>query len=190
MNFICRISIAVVSLTMIGCVNMKLDRVSKSSPEFKFEEYFLGHTKASGWFSDRFSNVKRHFCGDFFGEFVDEKFVLTETLFYTDDIVENRVWNITLNDAGFIARSDSLVGDAIAKSDGNAMQILYKMRVLIAEDKEWVLGMNDWFFYQPDGSLHNSTIVAKWGVRIGSVSTQYTKHEGELSCHSSSQPEK
>ena len=56
------------------------------------------------------------------------------------------------------------------------------MNVIVAEDKTILFKMNDYMFYQPDGSLHNSTEVNKLGVRLGNVSTQYYKHDGTETC--------
>ncbi|MBX2825962.1 MAG: DUF3833 domain-containing protein [Gammaproteobacteria bacterium] len=163
---------------------MKLESVAGAAPEFDFTEYFAGHTKASGWFADRFGNIKRHFCGDFFGSWDDQVFVLDEVLYYTDGVVEKRQWRVTFGEDGsFSADSDSLVGSATGKTMGNTLALSYVMKVAVAENKEWVLSMDDWMIYQPDGSLHNQTNVYKWGFRIGTVTTQYTPHDGEMLCH-------
>ncbi len=165
-----------VLIALSGCSSMKIDKVASQEPVFDFKAYFLGHTKASGWFADRFGSVKRHFCGDFVGSYDGDVFVLDEILYYTDGIVEERQWRVTISDDGeFKAVSDSLVGDASGTLQGNALQMAYQMKVKVKEDKEWILTMDDWMFYQPDGSLHNVTNVLKWGVRIGTVSTQYAK---------------
>lgn len=171
-----------------GCANMNLQTIAQADPKFNFVDYFSGHTKASGWFTDRFGNIKRHFCGDFFGSFDGDVFVLDEVLYYIDGMVERRQWRVTLGpDGDFKASSDSLVGDAKGQILGNTLRLDYVMKVAVAGDKEWILSMKDWMMYQPDGSLHNQTYVSKWGFRIGVVSTQYIPHEGELICHDDSQ---
>ena len=179
------VGVIVLSFVVSGCSSMNFEKLSSSGPDFNFIEYFDGHTKASGWFSDRFGNVKRHFCGDFVGELNDGVFNLDEKLYYSDGIVEERLWSVTIDsDGNFIANSDSLVGTAIGTQKGSALKMHYVMKVLVAEDKTWKLKMNDYMFFQPDGSLHNSTEVNKWGIRIGNVSTQYLKHDGSQSCFS------
>ena len=166
-----------------GCINMKLAIIANENPPFHFEQYFLGHTKASGWFTDRFGNVKRHFCGDFYGFFDNNEFVLDESLYYVDGIIEKRTWRVTNdNNGSMIARSSALVGDAVGKINGNTLYLEYVMKVEVEPGKKWALSMKDWMFFQPDGSLHNATYVHKWGVRLGTVSTQYIKHDGLLSC--------
>jgi len=162
---------------------MKLENLSQPSPEFDFVKYFSGHVKASGWFSDRFGNVRRHFCGDFFGSSQGSDFLLDEVLYYQDGIVEKRLWRVNIDsDKRFEATSPSLIGKAIGSIEGNTLHMEYTMKVQIDENKEWNLAMDDWMFYQADGSLHNVTNVSRWGVRIGTVNTQYQPHGGELLC--------
>ena len=154
-----------------------------STPQFDFCEFFNGHTRASGWFCDRFGKPRRHFCGDFFGSFENGKFNLDENLFYTDGAVEKRLWSITVNDDGlFEAESDSLIGKAHGTINGNMLNMKYCMRVSIEADKSWDLNMKDMMILQPDGSLHNTTQVFKWGVRLGTVSTQFLHHDGGPCC--------
>lgn len=177
------LGIVALSLTLAGCGSVNFDKLSATGPEFDFVDYFDGHTRVSGWFADRFGNVKRHFCGDFYGETEGDVFKLDEKLFYSDGIVEERTWAVSIDDNGqFKAESDSLVGPASGEQVGSALRMKYVMNVMIAENKFWKLGMNDYMFYQPDGSLHNSTEVNKWGIRIGNVSTQYYKHDGSQTC--------
>ena len=168
---------------MSGCSNMTINGLARDTPTFDFAEYFKGHTRASGWFSDRFGKPRRHFCGDFVGTEINGKLELDETLFYSDDVTESRVWLVDLQSEGqFSATSDSLIGDATGTFSGNALAMNYTMRVKVAEGKEWVLAMKDFMLLQPDHSLHNITQVYKWGIRIGTVSTQYTRHDGSQTC--------
>jgi len=169
--------------SLSGCFSMNAAKLAQVEPAFDFIEYFDGNTRASGWFADRFGNVKRHFCGDFIGSKTEGVFVLDETLFYNDGTEEERIWNVSIDDIGnFRAESASLIGPATGKVIGNTLNLQYTMKVLVAPEKVWNLTMDDYMFLQADGSLHNITIVKKWGVRIGSVSTQYSKHDGGQNC--------
>ena len=156
---------------------MKLENKLVAPPTFDFISYFEGHRQASGWFADRFGNVKRHFSGDFFGTVEkDGIFRLDETLIYNDGMVETRVWNVSVSDDGaFYADSDSLIGPAQGTIVGNALKMKYVMKVQISTDTVWKLSMDDAMFLQPNDSLHNVTHVKKYGVRIGTVSTQFTR---------------
>lgn len=141
---------------------------------FNFEEFFRGHTYASGWFADRFGRPRRHFRGHFFGQHSGNSFLLDEELYYDDGFVEKRQWNIKVTDDGaFSAESTSLVNGASGNIHGNTLSMRYAMKVRIDEGKTWDLDMKDKMILQPDGILHNITQVCKWGVRIGTVSAQY-----------------
>jgi len=169
--------------SLCGCSSVNFNLLSTQGPDFDFVDYFEGHTRASGWFADRFGNVKRHFCGDFYGERKDTAFNLDEKLYYSDGVVEERLWAVNISPDGvFTAESDALVGGAKGEVKGSALRMEYVMNVKIAENKFWKLKMNDYMFFQPDRSLHNSTEVIKWGLRIGNVSTQYYKHDGSETC--------
>lgn len=154
---------------------MYLEQTKTQTPTFDFISYFEGHRQASGWFSDRFGKVRRHFSGDFIGTVrSDGVFELDEKLVYSDGVVETRLWEVRITDDGhFSAESDSLVGRAVGMIKGNVLNMQYVMNVKIAEDKTWKLSMDDSMILQPNGSLHNITQVKAYGVRIGSVSTQY-----------------
>lgn len=155
---------------------MNINSIATAEPEFDFKAYFLGHTKASGWFCDRFGNIRKHFNGDFFGSVDGDKFILDETLAYSDGINESRLWKVSIDSQGnFRAEGDSLLGEARGRLVGNTLNLQYAMWVEVAGNKKWKLSMDDWMVYQPDGSLHNVTRVKKWGVLVGVVSTQYAK---------------
>lgn len=157
----------------------KLSASSQDIPQFDFITFFSGHTRANGWFSDRFGRPRRHFCGDFYGESSAQLFKLHEELHFTDGIIENRTWAVEVNQSGrFTAESDSLIGKAVGLITEDTLRMQYRMRVLIEKDKHWELDMKDTMILQADGSLHNITHVYKWGIRIGSVSAMYFKHNG------------
>ena len=161
---------------------MSLERKLDRTPVFDFVSYFEGHRRASGWFSDRFGNVKRHFSGDFFGTVTgDGNLELDETLMYDDGLVETRRWNVCVSGEGlFHAESDSLEGPAIGRIVGNTFNMQYVMKVQIDARKVWKLSMDDFMYLQPDGSLHNVTHVKKFGVRIGTVSTQFSRVNNQV----------
>jgi len=150
-------------------------------PEFDFVSFFEGPVRVSGWFSDRFGTVRRHFCGDFVGTRNEEGgLVLDEALYYSDGMVETRVWEVVIDENGkFSAVSDSLVNGATGIQSGNALNMQYIMNVQIDPETTWKLSMNDFMFLQADGSLHNVTHVKKFGVRIGTVSAQYFRSNEE-----------
>ena len=168
---------------------MRLDDVASDTPRFDFRAYFDGHTRASGWFADRFGRPRRHFCGDFTGTREGEDLVLDEVLRYTDGIVERRLWRVRVGAAGELsAESESLVDGARGRVRGNALEMRYAMRIVKPAGGGLTLDFHDFMFLQPDGGLHHLTHVRKWGMRVGTVSTQYVRHDGSASCATRSPP--
>lgn len=173
---------AVSLFALAGCGAITLDDVSRESPTFDFEAYFEGPTRASGWFANRSGEPTRHFCGDFVGSRDGDDFVLDEVLYYTDGVVEERVWRVRIDGERFTASGDALVGEVDGELRGNALRMQYTMTVSLADDEQYTLDFNDFMLLQPDGSLHNATQVKKFGVRLGTVTTQYVHHDGSQSC--------
>ena len=168
---------------------MRLDDVARDTPRFDFPAYFEGHTRASGWFSDRFGRPRRHFCGDFHGLRDGEALSLDEVLHYTDGVREQRLWRVTIDACGaFRAESDSLIGVAEGRLRGNALEMRYTMSILTVGGGQPTFDFVDFMLLQPDGSLHNVTHVKKWGVRIGTVSTLYARHDGSATCETCTSP--
>ena len=184
-RFVRRLLLAFSTLLFcVGCSTMNMKTVASDAPRFDFEEYFTGHVKASGWFTDRFGNIRKHFCGDFYGSTEGDDFVLDEALYYSTGTIEKRQWRVRISDEGvFTGESPALINGVTGKIVGNTLRMAYVMKVDVDSGKQWVLSMDDWMILQPDGSLHNQTYVSKWGLKIGRVSTQYQPHDGELLCN-------
>ena len=159
---------------------MRLNDLASETPAFDFRVFFEGRTRASGWFADRFGRPRRHFRGDFVGRRDGAELVLDETLRYTDGVVEERLWRVSVDDDGrFRATGDALLGEASGRMRGNALGMRYRMRVAVGGGRDVVFDFEDLMLLQPDGCLHNLVHVRKWGVRVGSVATQYVRHARE-----------
>jgi len=153
------------------------------APMFDFGQFFHGHTRASGWFADRFGAPRRHFCGDFYGYYDQGRFTLDEKLYYTDGMIVEQIWKVHVTDDGiFTAESNSLTTDAKGAIRGDTLTMKYSMDVKIDKNTTWNLRMKDIMTLQPDGSLHNINHVYKWGMRIGTVSAHYVNHDGDRLC--------
>lgn len=139
-------------------------------PLFRFEEFFLGPTRAWGIFEDRFGNLRREMVIDMNGWWDDAVFVLDEDFDFADGERMRRRWRATpLPNGRYIALSDDIVGEALGEAAGNALRWRYRLPLMVG-GRKWLTDFDDWMFLQRDGVAVNRA-TARWkGLRIGSVS--------------------
>lgn len=157
---------------------MKPEDFAKKGPPLDLFEYFEGQTTAWGWFEDRFGKVRRQFRVAIEGSVSQGRLVLDEAFEYDDGERDRRVWTISkTGDNGYAGTADDVIGEAVGKVAGNALNWTYRMRLPIGES-EWEVKFDDWMFLQEGGVLLNRAVVSKWGVEIGRVSIFFVKPPG------------
>jgi len=159
---------------------MTVDEYMNADQRLLLEDYFVGHTRASGIFEDRFGNVRREFVVDIEGSWDGEKLTLKEDFVYSDGEVETRVW--TLDKTGpdtWAGSTDNVVGTAVGRTAGNAFNWRYDFNLNV-EDSVWKVHFNDWMFLQPNGVLLNKATITRWGIKIGTVFISFYKDDVEM----------
>lgn len=150
---------------------MKVESYKEQSPELKIENYFQGQTKAWGVFQDRFGNIRRRFTVDINGQW-DEKnetLKLVEDFIYDDGETEQRIWQINkTGDNTYTGTADSVVGEAIGISSGNAFNFKYTFDLPV-EGKTWRVTFDDWMYLQDPNILFNKATIKRWGITLGDV---------------------
>jgi hypothetical protein len=160
---------AVIMIVITGCSAMKIDDFADTGPEFIPEEYFLGQTKAWGFFQDRFGTVRREFVVDIEGYLEDDVLVLDEDFVYADGEVDKRVWRIRhLGDGRYEGEADDIIGTAKGERRGKAMRWVYEFD-LATGDRTWRVTFDDWMLLQDENVMINRTTVSKWGFTLGEV---------------------
>lgn len=159
---------------------MKIDDFADTGPEFVPEEYFLGHTKAWGFFQDRFGTVRREFVVDIEGTMDGDVLVLDEDFVYADGEIDNRVWRIRhLGDGRYEGEADDIIGTATGERRGKAMRWGYDFDLAVG-DRTWRVTFDDWMFLQQDPTVMiNRTTVSKWGFTLGEVYIFFQKQPAE-----------
>jgi hypothetical protein len=148
---------------------MKIDDFAETGPEFIPEEYFLGRTKAWGFFQDRFGTVRREFVVDIHGYMDGDVLVLDEDFVYADGEIDKRVWRIaSLGDGRYGGQADDIVGTATGERRGKAMRWRYDFDLAVG-DRTWRVHFDDWMLLQDEDVMINRTTVSKWGVKLGEV---------------------
>jgi hypothetical protein len=161
---------------------MKPEDFAGHGPAFALEDFFAGQGKAWGLFQDRFGNVRKQFVADTRGTWdpAEGKLALTESFSYDDGSQEERTWHIAkLGEGRYRAETADLVGSAVIRAAGNAVNLRYRMQIPI-NGKPVALDFDDWMFRQGDDLVIDRATVTKWGFQIGTliISFQRTTAEG------------
>jgi hypothetical protein len=176
-NFV--LTVTLVLLT--GCAGMKIDDFTDTGPEFLPDEYFIGQTKAWGFFQDRFGTVRREFVVDINGYMEGEILVLDEHFVYADGELDQRTWRIRkLDDGRYQGEADDIIGTAQGEQRGKAMRWRYDFDLAVGE-RTWRVHFDDWMFLQDENVMINRTTVSKWGLTIGEVYIFFMKQPAEAS---------
>jgi hypothetical protein len=164
---------AVVALQ--GCSSMKPEDFAGKEPRFRLEEFFPGHSKATGIFQDRFGNLRRSFEVDIKGTWDGTVLTLVEDFVYDDGEVEQRIWTLTrLDDNNWEGTTPDAIGKAVGKSYGNAFSFAYDFNLKVGEGR-WKVHFDDWMWLQKDGSVINRAYISKFGIEIGQATIVFRR---------------
>jgi hypothetical protein len=156
-------------MALAGCSGMKIEDYAGKTPEFRPEEYFLGQTRAWGFFQDRFGNIRRQFVVDITGSMEGEVLVLDESFVYADGERAKRVWRIRpLGDGRYEGTAGDVIGVAQGRAVGNAMRWVYDFDLPVGENV-WRVRFDDWMLQQDGEVMLNKSTVTKFGLELGEV---------------------
>lgn len=169
------IFLGLMAFLITGCETMKLEDFKGETPTFVLEDYFLGKTRGYGLFENRGGKVTTQFVVDIIGKWEGDEFLLEEDFTYSDGRKEFFTWRIRKTGPGqYEGRREGVVGVAIGRSDGNALNWSYKMD-LPRGDGSIRLSFDDWMILQQDDILMNRAQVSKFGFHVGSVTLSFRK---------------
>ncbi|MDY0873361.1 DUF3833 domain-containing protein [Dongia rigui] len=166
-------------IALSGCNTMKIEDFAGKQPVLKPETYFLGETRGSGMFHDRFGNLRRQFVVDMVGEMDGDVLVLTEDFVYDDGEKEQRVWHLKPIGGGrYEGVAGDVIGTANGEAAGNAFQWSYQIDLKVGEGR-WRVSFDDWMFLQPGGVILNRATVTRWGIEIGTLTVSFHKKDAK-----------
>ncbi len=170
------VSVAFMSLFLLGCAGGHVEGFEGTEPRLVLEEYFAGESRGYGIFEDRFGNLRREFVVDVTGTVADGVLTLDERFVYKDGERDQRIWTIRkLDDRTYEGSSPDIDGVAVGKSYGNALTWAYDIDLVIDPETMWRVRFTDWFYLQPDGVLLNRASVTRFGVEIGTLTLVFLK---------------
>jgi hypothetical protein len=162
--------LTIVGVTALaGCSGMNIEDHAGTKPTFRPEEYFLGRTRAWGFFQDRFGNIRRQFVVDIDGSMADGQLVLDESFVYADGERAKRVWRIRpLGGGRYEGTAGDVVGVAQGRAVGNAMRWAYDFDLPVGRNV-WRVHFDDWMLLQDEEVMLNKSTITKFGLELGEV---------------------
>lgn len=159
---------------VVGC-SSDLDDYQQNSPEFNLFEYFEGKTLAWGMVQDYSDKQTRRFEVIIEGRIEGNTLTLIEDFAFDDGEVTQRVWTIErLGNGEYQGEADDIIGVAMGKEVGNALQWQYDFE-LVLEDSTVVVTFDDWLYRQDDKHLFNLTKIKKFGIEVGQITLFFQK---------------
>ena len=160
---------------LTGCSNVKIEDYANNKPVMDIREFFNGTIEASGIFIDYSGKADSYFHIAMKGSWQGEEGSLYEKFIYDDKHICDRTWSIRVtNDHDIVASAHDIVGEAVGKQYGNAVNLNYVMRVP-SKDKTYNLSMDDWMFRVDEHKVINRIIMRKFGIKVGEIIVTFYK---------------
>ena len=177
MQWIRKIPYLIIFLTLLGCTTMKIENFAETKPEFNLMQFFEGEVKAWGIIEDRFGNLRRQFTVDMKGTVENGVLTLEEDFIYADGEKDKRIWKFSkLDSNSYKGLANDIVGEAIAKEQGNAFNMKYKMDLDLGF-AELRVSFNDWMFRIDNETIVNKASINKFGLNIANVTLFFRKND-------------
>ena len=157
------------SALLAGCASPTPADYASQTPVLDLREYFNGKLLAHGIVTDRSGRVTQRFTVQITGSWQGDQGTLNEQFSHADGRREQRVWRLTRGaDGRYTGRADDVVGEALGRARGNALNWRYTLRVPV-DGRSWEIEFDDWMFLVDPQVMINRAVMSKFGIRVGEV---------------------
>ena len=177
--------IIVTGSSLLGCGSATISDYQGRSPAFTPEAFFNGTLTAHGIVKDFSGTAIRHFQADITGCWRDGVGTLDEDFTFDDGEQQTRIWTLTPNgDQTFIGTAGDVVGEGLARWEGNAMFLDYTLRIEL-ENGPIDVRIDDRMYRVSDNIVINESKMRKFGIGVGDILLTLIRHpEIEADCSS------
>lgn len=162
---------------MVFSCSTNISHYNGTTPKIGVKEFFNGKIEGYGIFHNRFNGkVEKRYYVQMTGSWQGDTGTLTEKFFLDDEMMMNRKWTLHyIDEHNFIGTADDIVGMAMGKTDGYALQLKYTLKYEREKNKFINLNFNDWIYLLPDNHAINRSEMSKFGIRLGEIIFHFHK---------------
>ncbi len=147
----------------------KPEDYAEGAPEMDLRQHLNGPIKCEGVIYGPLGRVSSRFDADFMASWDGNKGVMKEHFRYDSGNTQDREWRLELgNDGSVKADADDLVGQGTGIQKGSALRLNYNIR-LPKEAGGHVLGVTDWMYLTPNGTIVNRSQFRKFGIKVAEL---------------------
>jgi len=161
---------------LAACGSTSVDDYQAREPAFAPEDFFNGALTAHGVVKDFSGTAIRHFSADIVGCWSDGVGTLDEDFVFDDGEQQKRIWTLTPNgDQTYIGTAGDVVGEGLARWQGNAMFLDYTLRIEL-EDGPIDVKIDDRMYRVSDNVVINESKMRKFGFGVGEILLTIIRH--------------
>lgn len=163
-------------LGLTGCGSTSVDDYQAREPAFAPEDFFNGALTAHGVVKNFSGTAIRHFSADIVGCWSDGVGTLDEDFVFDDGEQQTRIWTLTpKGDQAYIGTAGDVVGEGLARWQGNAMFLDYTLRIEL-EDGPIDVKIDDRMYRVSDNVVINESKMRKFGFGVGEILLTIIRH--------------
>ena len=164
------------ALALAGCSSVTPDDYQGRSPAFEPESFFNGALTAHGVVKDFSGKAIRHFSADITGCWDEGVGTLDEDFVFDDGETQKRIWTLTPDgDQTYIGTAGDVVGEGLARWQGNAMFLEYTLRIEL-EDGPIDVKIDDRMYRVSENVVINESKMRKLGFGVGEILLTIIRH--------------
>ncbi len=154
---------------LAGFTAQRSQDYAAQEPKVDLRTHLSGPIKCEGVIYGPLGRVSSRFVGDFNAKWDGNRGVMTEHFQYDSGNTQDREWRLELgNDGSIKADADDLVGTGSGMQQGPTVQLNYNIR-LPKEAGGHVLGVTDWMYLAPNGTIVNRSQFRKFGIKVAEL---------------------
>ena len=180
-----RVTLCALILVLTGCSSTSVDDYQGREPAFEPETFFNGALTAHGVVKDFSGTAIRHFSADITGCWENGTGTLDEDFVFDNGEKQTRIWTLTPTGARtYIGTAGDVVGDGLARWEGNAMFLEYTLRIEL-EDGPIDVKIDDRMYRVSENVVINESKMRKFGFGVGEILLTLIRHpEAPFTCPS------